>query len=197
MLNGHFAKGMLVAATLILATSSHAIGPGIVQIRTGALLGSVSGGEGLGGSVTTFPYIDGEYDLLLNGKSALVFRGVLAIDLSQSNVNYAYFGTGQRFFLGASPMNFTRSEGGMSVTSNPKLNYFIGWDSGLGHVVIPKVGQIVLTTTAFDFGATAGVNWFMIDGVALTAGGTVSYLLGFSSIAMSGLVIKAFIGSSF
>jgi hypothetical protein len=197
MLKGLFAKRMLVAATLVVAASSHAIGPGIVQIRTGMLLGSVSGGDELGGSITTIPYIDGEYDLLLDGKSALVFRAVLAIDLGESNVNYAYFGTGQRFFLGASPMNFTRSEGGMSVTSNPKLNYFIGWDSGLGHVVIPKVGQIVLTTTAFDFGATAGMNWFMTDGVALTVGGTVSYLLGFSSIAMSGLAIKAFVGSSF
>lgn len=177
--------------------SAQALGPSVIALRSGMIMGSVSGGDNLTGSVTTIPYLDVEYGIFLQSRTSLVFRGVIAIDLADSKVNLAYFGSGQRYYLGSSATGYTRSEGGSSVSINPKLNYFVGWDAGISHMVIGKVGQLAITSTAFDAGPTAGLNYYLFDNVSLNMGVSGSYVLGFSSIAVTGLVIKFYAGVAF
>ncbi len=186
----------LATCGVLSCASAHALGPGLVNIRSGMIMGGVSGGEGLQGTVTTIPYLDCEYDLLVSSRLAFVFRGVMAIDLAENNMNYAYFGSGQRYFFG-SAASFTRSEAGASVSIRPNNNYFVGWDAGVTHMIIDKIGDLVVSSSAFDGGATAGMNYFVTDQIAANFGASVSYVFGFSSISVSGIVFKFFGGVSF
>lgn len=161
-------------------------------------MGSVSGGGPKDSySLNTLPYLDAEWNVFLSSRMAATLRTILALDLATGNMKYAYFGTGQRFYINAAGTFLSRSEGGVTVSNSPKLNYFLGWDGGISNMVIQDVADLVVASTAFDGGVTLGLNYFLSDGISLNTGASVSYVFGFSSIAVSGLAMKFFLGASF
>ncbi|MEO5666845.1 MAG: hypothetical protein ABIR96_02175, partial [Bdellovibrionota bacterium] len=105
----------VIALAALVSVSGFAMGPSTVSVRSGMLMGSVSGGEGLQGSLTTIPYLDGEFNIFLTSRSTLLFRSIIALDMATANLNYAYFGSGQRYYIGSSGLGFTRTEGGYTV----------------------------------------------------------------------------------
>ena len=194
MLRNVFALGLFIF--LCVSTEAKAVGPGLVQVRSGVLLGTLNTGE-QSGSISTIPYLDVEYDLFASSKMAYAFRAILAPDLSDRDLNYAYVGIGQRYFFGGPSANISRSEEGSTVSVKPGVNFFVGWDFGMSHSILSRVGSLAAASTAMDFGATGGSNWYLSDGIAVQVGASFSYALGFTTLAASGIVIKSFIGISF
>ncbi|MEO5667427.1 MAG: hypothetical protein ABIR96_05150, partial [Bdellovibrionota bacterium] len=88
-------------------------------------------------------------------------------------------------------------EGGYTVKKNPGLNYYVGWDLGVSNMVLSKIGSLVVASTAFDSGGTIGLNYALFDGVALNTGASVSYVMGFTSLAVTGLAMKFYVGVTF
>ena len=191
-------KRFVFVLSLGLPIQGWALGPSLFSVRSGMVMGSVSGGGPQASySLTTIPYLDAEWDLFFSSRMAVVLRTIMALDFATGNMRYSYSGTGQRFFLNAGGAFLSRSESGVTVTNSPKLNYFVGWDGGISNMVIQEVAELVVASTAFDGGATVGMNYFVADGVSINTGATVSYVFGFSSIAVSGLAMKFFVGASF
>jgi hypothetical protein len=190
----------LLLACLTLACASHARAGNDsvsqVVLRSGMVMGSFSGAGTVG--FTNILYLDGEYDIFTSRNTAFAFRGVLAVNRVVGNVDYAYAGVGQRFFFGANALPFSRTEGGRSVSSLPKLRYFLGWDAGAGQVFIQKVtASAIASSNTIEAGATAGVNWAMYDDIYLQVGGSGSYGYGYTNVSVVGLVIKGFLGVAF
>ncbi len=180
----------------LISTQARAVGPVLVQVRSGMLLGSLSAGETTG-SISTLPYLDVECNIMTSSQNGYSLRAVLAPDLEELDLNYAYAGVGQRYYLGGPGVFISRTEEGASVSVRPGINYFVGWDFGMSHSILSRVGSLAAASTAFDFGLTAGANWYVSDGVAIQFGASTSYALGFTTLAASGIVIKSFIGISF
>lgn len=196
-------RWVLLVGTLIFLSSvkSHAeVTLSQIHLRAGMVMASFSA-PGLlpeEASFSVMPTFDVEYERYLNIRSSYVLKGVFAMDLATSIVKYYYAGVGQRFYFGSLGTAVVADSPGISVVSQPKMRYYIGYDVGISQTVIKSfTSSLQVFTSMVDIGGTVGFIYQMTKNMGIEGLGGVSYGYGFSSVAISGLFMKGFFGMTY
>ncbi|MBL6990187.1 MAG: hypothetical protein ISR65_10435 [Bacteriovoracaceae bacterium] len=136
-----------------------------------------------------------EAEIFLDSKKSFFVKFVQAYDLTESLLRYyaAYVGT--KLYVFSSGKIFTKTDGKTLVVSTPRWRFYVGWDLGVGSLLLDKRGvAVILYGTALEIGANVGAIWQTWKTFGLEATGGMSYGLSLSSYSFSGTNIRLYAG---
>lgn len=155
-----------------------------------------------GSGVVTKPFTDImtlniEYEFFQTGRESRVLRTVMAMDFASTKMMYFNAGYGQRYYIGGSGMRFARQEGNISMIAVPKIRYFVGFDAGIGQVIVNSISAVAqINSSVIDVGFDGGMTYAIGETMALSLSSGMSFGWGFSSVAVTGTTMHFLVGIS-
>ena len=192
-----FAVVGLAAALLVLGADSRAETTGSqFHFRTGMVSGNFGGA--VSGSFSVTNSMDFDYEIFSATKRSWVLRSIMAYDLTEARLMYAYTGVGRRFYIKSNGMMFDDAQGGNRVSAVPKMRYYLGFDAGISQVVVKTFGTVLQASSALlDLGGHAGLIYQVSKAVGVDAQFGYTIGQGFSSVTVGAKTMRVLLGVSY
>lgn len=168
------------------------------HFRSGLLSASFSGSDSTDGSFSIPNAFDVEMEFFTSTRNAFIVRTTMAMDFSESKVRYTYGGGGQRYYFANPGLPARAFERGDAVIATPKIRYYAGYEVGIAQVLVLEFGPVLSTfSTVLEVGGNTGAIYQIGKNFGIEGQLGLGYGFGFSSVTVSGLVIRTFIGGSY
>ena len=168
------------------------------HFRIGYLNTSFSGV--LSGTISNLNAFDLEYEIFNSNTSAFTLRTTLVYDLPRARVLYSYTGIGKRIYVFSDAMAFDYSDtvSADQIIAVPKLRTYLGGDFGISQVVVQSFGAVLQTQSSLvEFGPNLGAIYQLTKSLGLELQVGISLGLGFSTVSVNGITMRAFAGGSY
>jgi len=155
-----------------------------------------------GAGVVTEPFsnmmtLNLEYEFFQSSRESHLLRSVIAMDFANAKLMYFNAGYGQRYYIGGSGMRFARQEGNVSLISVPKIRYFVGFNAGIGQVIVNSISAVAqINSSVIDVGLDGGMTYAIGETMSLSLSSGMSFGWGFSSVTVSGTTMHFLVGLS-
>jgi len=167
-----------------------------LNVRAGWLKGSYSG-TNVESSFSVMPVTSLEYEIFTSLRSSMLLNATLAIDFSSSQVRYAGFGAGQRFYFSGNGLSLSRSEGDFSYKAQSNLRYFAGWNLNFAQVLVLQFGKVLQANSGLiEAQGHGGLSYQLGSTTSLQFLINAGYGYGISAVSVSGIVLGAYLGVS-
>jgi len=165
-----------------------------LNVRVGWLKASYSG-TNVESSFSVMPVTNIEYEIFSTLRSSFLLNAILAIDFSSSQIRYAGFGAGQRFYFSGNGLSLNRSEGDFSYEAQSDLRYFAGWNLNFAQVMVVEFGKVLQANSGLiEAQGHGGLSYQLGKSSSLQLLVNTGYGYGISSVSVSGIVIGAYLG---
>lgn len=173
------------------------------HVRAGLISGSyirtaLGGGESVD-ELFLPNLIELDFESFQNNSWSFFFRFSLGMDLGARRTQYISAGVGQRFYLFSKGMSFEVQEGAFSVSAQPRIRFYAGWDGGLTQVsfALAQQGVAEIAGTLVEAGAHIGSSYRISGNVHLHLLAAYGMGFGFSSVTFNSRVFRGLLGISY
>ncbi len=167
------------------------------HLRTGLLTGSYNGT--FKGTWDVSNAFDLEYEQFIANDGSLLFRFVQGIDTPDSRPFYTYAGVGFRHYFRSGKGSYSeQQEGGIYISTRPKIRFYTGADMGISQVIVKSFGPNVQSVAnMMDVNVNLGSIYQVNDSFGVEAHLGYSGGYGISSTPTNGNTQRYFLGGTY